>query len=177
MSSAEPTATAVLENPRLIPKSKIVVFDTQIYLGFSEPAVISSLRFYNEGNAGFSDPACTPPTFEVHSQQLAPFDYQAFGDILWVSLFNLSIERICQRIGGPCCRPATNINKDDSTFEIHPGQYLSATRNTNNVFPARCLFPNTKRWENYKPVPGRRKAVLIEGLLTRVERNEDRTIK
>jgi hypothetical protein len=71
---------------------------------------------------------------------------------------------------------ALNINKEDSTFEVHPAQYLSATRTAENVFPVRCLFPDTKRWEKYKPVPSKGKSVLID-LLTGLERNEDRSIK
>ncbi|KAJ7878934.1 hypothetical protein B0H13DRAFT_1892385 [Mycena leptocephala] len=37
--------------------------------------------------------------------------------------------------------------------------------------------PDTKRWENYKPIPGKGKAVSIEGLLTGVERNDDQTVE
>ncbi|KAJ7794054.1 hypothetical protein B0H14DRAFT_2622287 [Mycena olivaceomarginata] len=46
---------------------------------------------------------------------------------------------------------ATNINKDDSTFEIHAA--------------------------HYKPIPGKGKSVLIKGLLTGAERNADHTVK
>ncbi|KAJ7845691.1 hypothetical protein B0H14DRAFT_2584518 [Mycena olivaceomarginata] len=46
MSSAAVT-TVVLENPRHIPKTNSIVFDAQIYLGSSEPAIIASLRYFN----------------------------------------------------------------------------------------------------------------------------------
>ena len=55
MSAASLHAIAVLENPRLIPKTKSIVFDAQIYLGGSEPALIGSLRYYNEHNCEFEE--------------------------------------------------------------------------------------------------------------------------
>ncbi|KAJ6480066.1 hypothetical protein DFH09DRAFT_1341557 [Mycena vulgaris] len=186
-SSASIIGVAVLENPRVIPKSKAVVFDAQIYLGSSEPALITSLRYFNTNNIEFTDigcymvvihPARTSPTIEVYSQELTPLDYHAFGDIVWLvplgspENFNMRHHATVHVAGA-----AINVNKDDSTFEIQPVQYLSATRAADNVFPVRCLFPDTKRWERYKPIPSKGKSVLIEGLLTGLERNEDRTIK
>ncbi|KAJ6455546.1 hypothetical protein C8R47DRAFT_1060777 [Mycena vitilis] len=180
-SSTSLTAIAVLENPRLIPKSKVVVFDAQIYLGSSEPALISSLRYFNTHDIKFADvgcPARTSPTIEVWSQEIAPLNYHAFGDIAWLvplgspENFNVRHHATVQVAGA-----AVNVNKDDSTFEIHAVQYLSATRAPDNVFPVRCLFPDNKRWERYKPVPSKGKSVLVEGLLTGLERNEDRTVK
>ncbi|KAJ7177789.1 hypothetical protein C8R46DRAFT_1212520 [Mycena filopes] len=186
-SSASIIGVAVLENPRLIPKSKFVVFDAQIFLGSSEPALITSLRYFNTKNIEFADvsaysvvihPARTSPTIEVYSQELTPLDYHVFGDIVWLvplgSPENLDMRHhAVVHVAGA----ALNINNDDSTFEIHPVQYVSATRTTDNVFPVRCLFPDTKRWEKYKPVPSKGKSVLIEGLLTGLERNDDRSVK
>ncbi|KAJ6544501.1 hypothetical protein B0H19DRAFT_1076606 [Mycena capillaripes] len=71
----------------------------------------------------------------------------------------------------------TNINKDNSTFEIHADRYLSATKNIDNVFPVRCGFPDTPRWKKYKPIPGKGKPVSIEGLLTGDERNHNQMVK
>ncbi|KAF7334115.1 hypothetical protein MVEN_02317300 [Mycena venus] len=187
MSSSDFTAKAVLENPRRIPKSKMIVFDAQVFLGSSKPAIICSLRLFNDANNEFAKigcyvvvvhPACTTPTLKVYSQELTPIDFQIFGDIVWMNYigshenFDLRQHTIVHVAG-----PATNVNRDDATFEIHAGQYLSATKNADNVFPVQCLFPNTKRWESYKPIPGKGKPVLIEGLVTGVERNDSRTVK
>jgi hypothetical protein len=75
------------------------------------------------------------------------------------------------------CGLPISIDKEDSTFEINAEQYLSANKQTDNVFPLRCLFPATPRWERYKPMPAKGKSVAIEGVITGVERNEDRTVK
>ncbi|KAF7366803.1 hypothetical protein MSAN_00938600 [Mycena sanguinolenta] len=179
-------ALAVLENPRVIPKTKTVVFDGQIYLGSSEPAIIVSLRYYNATDMAFPDvgrysvvvhPARTSPTVEVYSQELTPVDYHAFGDIVSIiplgspENFELQHHAVVHVCGVP-----SNVNKKNSTFEIHAEQYLSATKSTDNVFPVQCLFPATPRWEKYKPIPAKGKSVAIEGLLTGVERNDDRTV-
>ncbi|KAJ6485221.1 hypothetical protein DFH09DRAFT_1339874 [Mycena vulgaris] len=186
-SAASLIAFAVLENPRLIPKTKSIVFDAQIYLGSSEPALITSLRYFNSDNLEFPEvgsysvviqPARTLPTIEVYSQELTPVDYHAFGDIVWIiplgspENFDMRHHAVVHVAGF-----ATNVNEDDLTFEIHATQYVSATKTADNVFPVRCLFPDTKRWEKYKPLPTKGKATAIEGLLTGVERNEDRTVK
>ncbi|KAJ7933665.1 hypothetical protein B0H13DRAFT_1855907 [Mycena leptocephala] len=138
-SAASLTAIAVLENPRLIPKTKSIVFDAQIYLGSSEPALISSLRYFNADNLEFAEvgcyfvdvhPARTNPTVEVYSQELTPVDYHVFGDI--VKLVPL---------GSP------------ENFDLHHHAL------------------------QYKPMTGKGKSVAIEGLLTGLERNDDRTVK
>ncbi|KAJ7663547.1 hypothetical protein B0H17DRAFT_1211642 [Mycena rosella] len=72
---------------------------------------------------------------------------------------------------------ATNVNENDSTFEIHATQYLFATKTANNVFPVRCLFPDTKCWEKYEPLLAKGTGTSVEGFLTGVERNEDCTVK
>jgi hypothetical protein len=84
---------------------------------------------------------------------------------------------VCHHAIVHVCGLPSNINKEDSTFDIHPEQYLSATKTANNAFPVRCGFPSTARWEKYKPMPGKGKPAVIEGLLTGVERNDDRTVK
>ncbi|KAJ7813511.1 hypothetical protein B0H14DRAFT_3477809 [Mycena olivaceomarginata] len=54
-SAASLIALVVLENLRVIPKTKTVVFDSQIYLGSSEPVVIVSLRYFNGSDTAFPD--------------------------------------------------------------------------------------------------------------------------
>jgi hypothetical protein len=61
---------AVLENPRVIQKTKTVVFDGQLFLPSTEPALIRSFRYYNETNLHFADVGCyslnirvSPPSF------------------------------------------------------------------------------------------------------------------
>lgn len=75
------------------------------------------------------------------------------------------------------CGVPTNIDNKDLTYEFHVTQYLSATRSADNAFPVRCLYPPGPRWEKYKPMPGKGKSVAIEGILTGLERNDDRTVK
>ncbi|KAJ6554197.1 hypothetical protein B0H19DRAFT_1071626 [Mycena capillaripes] len=62
-----------------------------------------------------------------------------------------------------CCTTRTpvmlgSINKDDSTFEIAAMQYISAT-NKHEVFPVRCLIPDSPRWQKCKPVPANNELV------------------
>ncbi|KAJ6556570.1 hypothetical protein DFH09DRAFT_1084662 [Mycena vulgaris] len=177
-SAASLIAFAVLENPRLIPKTKSIVFDAQIYLGSSEPALITSLRYFNSNNLEFPEvgsysvviqPARTLPTIEVYSQELTPVDYHTFGDIVWIiPLGSPENFDMCHHAVVHVAGFATNVNEDDLTFEIHATQYVSATKTADNVFP---------RWEKYKLLPTRGKATAIEGLLTGVECNEDPTVK
>ncbi|KAJ7898289.1 hypothetical protein B0H14DRAFT_3424660 [Mycena olivaceomarginata] len=188
MSSATSLiAIAVLENPRVIPKTMTVVFDDQIYLGSSEHALLLSLRYFNATDIAFADvgcysviihPARTSPTIEVYSQEFTPVDYHIFGDIVSIiplgspENFDLHHHAVVHVCGLP-----TNIDKKNSTFELHPEQYVAATKTADNIFPVHCLFPNTPRWEKYKLIPGKGKAVTVEGHLTGVERNDERTAK
>ncbi|KAJ7938486.1 hypothetical protein B0H13DRAFT_1851438 [Mycena leptocephala] len=80
-SAAAFTRLAVLENPRIIQKTKTVVFDLQAYLPSSEPALIGSIRYFNADNLEFPEVGCyavwisvarTLPTVEVYSQSLGP---------------------------------------------------------------------------------------------------------
>ncbi|KAJ6514152.1 hypothetical protein DFH09DRAFT_1333102 [Mycena vulgaris] len=185
--AASLNAIAVLENPRLIPKTKSIVFDAQIYLGSGEPALIASLRYFNADNREFADVSCcsvdihparTTPTTKVFSQDLTPVDYHVFGDIVkLVPLGSPENFDLRHHATAHICGLPSNIDENDSTFEIQAVQYLTATRTADNAFPVRCLFPSTPRWAKYKPMPGRGKSVAIEGFLTGVERNEDRTVK
>ncbi|KAJ7447431.1 hypothetical protein FB451DRAFT_1411850 [Mycena latifolia] len=180
-------ALAVLENPRVIPKSKTVVFDAQMYLGSSEPALIFSLRYFNADDLDFPDVSCcsvdvhparTTSTTEVYSQELTPLDYHGFGDIVKIvplgspESFDLRHHAYIHACGLP-----SNMDKKNSTFDIGVAQFMSANKKTNNEFPVHCVVPATPRWENYKPIPAKGKPVAIEGFLTGIERNEDRTIK
>ncbi|KAJ6507109.1 hypothetical protein DFH09DRAFT_874493, partial [Mycena vulgaris] len=178
-------AIAVLENPRLIPKTKSIVFDAQAYLGSSEPALIASLRYFNADNREFAE------FTRKNSLQLITMSLATSSRFVFLSSicpnFHSSSEMV--PLGSPenfdlrhhaivhVCGLPTNIDKKDSTFELHIEQYLSATKTADNSFPVRCLFPATPRWEKYKPIPGRGKSVAIEGLLTGLERNEDKTVK
>ncbi|KAJ7922087.1 hypothetical protein B0H13DRAFT_1604004 [Mycena leptocephala] len=185
MSSASLISlTAVLENPRVIPKTKTVVFDAQIYLGALEPAIILSLRYFNATDMVFPDVGCYSAVIHVSLllgcivDELTPVDYHAFGDIVAIAPlgspenFDLQHHAVIHVCGVP-----SNIDKKNSTFEIHAEQYLSATKAADNVFPVLCRFPPTTRWEKYKPMPAKGKTVAIEGLLTGIERNDDRTVK
>ncbi len=84
---------------------------------------------------------------------------------------------LCHHAMVEVCWIPSNIDKKDSTFDIDARQYLSATRSADNAFPARCIFPPTALWEKYKLIPSKGKPVSVEGLLTGIERNDDRTIK
>ena len=54
--SAYVTGLAILANPRRIPVSKTIVFDTQIYLGSSDQdLLIGSLRYFNSADLSFED--------------------------------------------------------------------------------------------------------------------------
>jgi hypothetical protein len=49
---------AVLENPRVIPNTKTTVFDGQLFLPSTEPALIGSFRYFNENSLSFADVGC-----------------------------------------------------------------------------------------------------------------------
>ncbi|KAJ7891505.1 hypothetical protein B0H13DRAFT_1887135 [Mycena leptocephala] len=124
------------------------------------------------------EPARTSPTIEVYSQELTLVDYHVFGDVVWIiPLGSPEGFDMCHHAAVHVAGLAVNIQKEDATFEIHAEQYLSATKTADNMFPVRWVCPDTKRWEKHKPVPGKGKAVSIEGIFTGVERNEDRTVK
>jgi hypothetical protein len=75
MSSTNLTAVAVLENPRVIPRSKTLVFDAQIFLPSSEPALVGSLRYFNADNVGFDDIGCYAVSVRVSPQFIACVQY------------------------------------------------------------------------------------------------------
>ncbi|KAJ7839442.1 hypothetical protein B0H14DRAFT_3697888 [Mycena olivaceomarginata] len=196
MFSVSFDALAVLENARVISNTKMTVLDGQIFLGSSELAVIITAHYFNGNDivildvaaiASFSmydsglclpTPARTLPITEVYSQELTPIDYHAFGAIVSIIPLGSPEDFDLQHhtFVNVCC-VATNIDKKNSTFEIHVEQYLSATKTTDDVFPIRCVFPATARWEKYKPIPAKGITVSIEGRLTGVERNDDRAVK
>ncbi|KAJ7798946.1 hypothetical protein B0H14DRAFT_2617510 [Mycena olivaceomarginata] len=179
---------AVLENPRVIPKTKTTVFDGQLFLPSTEPALIGSFRYFNENSLNFADVGCysvdirvasTTPTVEVYSQTLTPVDYHIMGDIFSASLTPLGSPEgfdLCHKSCIAICGVASNINRDDATFELHAEQYMAATRSLES-FPARCLIPDTPRFKKYKPIPGNGKSAVVHGFLTGLERNEDKTVK
>ncbi|KAJ7904156.1 hypothetical protein B0H13DRAFT_1620653 [Mycena leptocephala] len=186
MPSASFTGLAVLENPRVIPKSKTVVFDLQAYLPSSEPALIGSIRYFNQNNLELPEVGCyaawisvarTLPTVEVYSQSLGPADYHIIGDAVWLiplgSPENFSLN---QPLFVQVCGVATNMKKDDATFEIAAEQYISATKKP-EILPTRCMIPDTRRFEKYKPIPAKGEFVSVTGFLTGVERNDDHTVK
>ena len=50
------TGLAILANPRVIPGSKTVVIDTQLYIGpTDDDLIIGSLRYFNSANLTFHD--------------------------------------------------------------------------------------------------------------------------
>ncbi|KAJ6521635.1 hypothetical protein DFH09DRAFT_1424712 [Mycena vulgaris] len=143
--------------------------------GAAAGPLMAARREYNEPESrhdlGPMNQRSASPTIEVYSQELTS-DYYAFGDKFWIippgspENFDMRHHAVVHVAG-----IATNVNEDDSTFEIHATQYVSA------VFPVHCLFPDTKHWEKYMPLPAKGKATAIEGIFTGVERNEDRTVK
>ncbi|KAJ7228278.1 hypothetical protein GGX14DRAFT_612025 [Mycena pura] len=171
MSFTSLTGFAVLENPHTIPKTKTVVFDLQMFLIFG--GCFGRLSY-----SVIIQPARTTPSIEVYSQKLTPVDYyHIVDDIIWLAPLGTpeDFELRHHSYVTVCGLPA-NIEKDDKTFEIHAEQYISATKATNSIFPVKCHFPNTPRWK-VKPLPSKGKTVCIEGLLTGIERNDDRTVK
>ncbi|KAJ6492601.1 hypothetical protein DFH09DRAFT_1338303 [Mycena vulgaris] len=186
MSSTHLIGIAVLENPRVIPKSKTAVFDAQLFLPSSEPALIGSLRYFNANDLAFGDVGCyiicigaarSNPRVEVYSQSLTPVDYHVMGDIIWlIPLGSPEDFDLCHHIFVTICGVPTNINRDDATFHLNAEQYISATKSS-EVFPARCLIPDTPKFKKYKPIPAKGNSVSITGFLTGLERNDDKTIK
>jgi hypothetical protein len=54
--SAHVMGLAILANPRRIPVSKTIVFDTQLYLGPTcQDILIGSLRYFNSADLSFED--------------------------------------------------------------------------------------------------------------------------
>ncbi|KAK7006874.1 hypothetical protein R3P38DRAFT_3600787 [Favolaschia claudopus] len=150
-SSVSISSLAALENPRAIPSTKFILFDAQIYLGSSEPAFVGSLRYFNEDNLEFEKVACYVTyviVFYFFSDKLAPVDYHAFGDIIYlVSLgFPENINPKHHAIVHICGSPSA-VDKDNSTFDLTAEQYLSANKAYDNRFPVHCVFPDTARWK------------------------------
>jgi hypothetical protein len=55
-ASASISGLAILANPRILPASRTIVLDVQIYLGpTDEDLLIGSLRFFNSTNLSFDD--------------------------------------------------------------------------------------------------------------------------
>ncbi|KAK7029143.1 hypothetical protein R3P38DRAFT_3516144 [Favolaschia claudopus] len=50
------------------------------------------------------------------------------------------------------CGPATNINKDDGTFEVDASQYTQFSR-SQLPFPVSCACPTSPRWPTPAPKP------------------------
>ncbi|KAK6988343.1 hypothetical protein R3P38DRAFT_2573395, partial [Favolaschia claudopus] len=177
----------VLENPRAIPNTNTILFDSQMYLASSEPATVGSLRYFNENKLEFAPVSCCSvvihaarisPDIEVFSDKLAAVDYHLFGDIISLIPFGLP-ESFTPKYHPfvSVCGAASNVDKQNSSFDITAEQYLSANKAYNNQFPVHFVFPDTPRWQNKKPLPGPGKPVVVDGFLTGVERNPDRTVK
>ncbi|KAK6984186.1 hypothetical protein R3P38DRAFT_3333014 [Favolaschia claudopus] len=177
MSSASIfAALAVLENPRVIEKTKTVVFDGQIYLGSSIGATIAA--HFAISIPTIRTPARTTSTLEAYSQELAPLDYHFLGDNLSIiPLGSPDSLNIRTHATVHVCGVPRNIDKPNSTFDIKIEQYLSATKTPDNAFQVHCVFPATPRWEKYKPIPVKGKSVSVEGFLTGFELNDDRSVK
>ncbi|KAK6974165.1 hypothetical protein R3P38DRAFT_2812209 [Favolaschia claudopus] len=150
----------------------------------SKRATIGSLRYFSSDNQDFADvgcycaviqPARITPTLEVYSQELAPLDYHFFGDII-ILLGSPDTLNIRTHATVHVCGVSSNIDKPNSTFDIEAEQYLSATKTPDNGFPVHCVFPATPRGEKYKPIPGKGKSVSVEGFLTGLELNDDRSV-
>ncbi|KAJ6540639.1 hypothetical protein B0H19DRAFT_1078040 [Mycena capillaripes] len=89
MHSALLQGVAVLESPRIIPKTKTVVFDRQFFLSSTEPTLIGSFRYFNGNDVELTEVGCygvairltrPTPTVEVFLLTLTPADYNT----LWM---------------------------------------------------------------------------------------------
>ncbi|KAK7034926.1 hypothetical protein R3P38DRAFT_2518738, partial [Favolaschia claudopus] len=112
----------------------------------------------------------------LYSQELAPLEYPFFGDVI-IPLGSPDSLNIRTHATIDVCGVPSNIDKPNSTFDIKAKQYLSATKTPDNVFPVHCVFPATPRWEKFKPISGKGKSVSVEGFLTGLELNDDRSVK
>ncbi|KAK7034996.1 hypothetical protein R3P38DRAFT_3263828 [Favolaschia claudopus] len=178
-SPATISGVAVLKNPRAIPNTNTIIFDSQMYLASSEPATVgyTSMKI-NSSLRQFPAAARFSPDIEVFSDKLAAVDYHLFGDIISLIPFGLP-ENFTPKYHPfvSVCGAASNVDKQNSSFDITAEQYLSANEAYINQFPVHFVFPDTPRWQNKKPLPGPGKPVVVDGFLTGVERNPDRTVK
>ena len=55
MPSASLYGLAALETPRIIGKTKTVVFDAQMYMGPDQPPLTANLQYFNEQSLNFGD--------------------------------------------------------------------------------------------------------------------------
>ncbi|KAJ7302753.1 hypothetical protein DFH08DRAFT_977599 [Mycena albidolilacea] len=157
---------AILENPHIIPKTKTTVFDGQLFLPSTEPALIRSFRYFNENSLNFADVASTTPMVEVYSQTLTPVDYHIRGTFSrqLASLGSPEGFDLCHKSCIAICGVASNINRDTTTFELHAEQYMAATWLLGS-FPAHCFIPDTPRFKKYKPIPVNGKSAVVHGFL------------
>ena len=55
MPSASLYGLAALETPRIIGKTKTVVFDAQMYMGPEQPPLTANFRYFNDQSLTFGD--------------------------------------------------------------------------------------------------------------------------
>lgn len=109
MPSASLYSIAALETPRIIGKTKTVVFDAQMYMGPDQPPLTANLHYFNDQGLTFGDvgiyyihaTVCSLvptqstkynfkqiarmcPEVQTYSEDFQSSDYQISGDIQWV---------------------------------------------------------------------------------------------
>ena len=90
------TGLAILANPRVIPGSKTVVIDTQLYIGPTDDnLIIGSLRYFNSANLTFHD---GPHLYAIVATVSILFSVFASANYIIFSLLNLDQNAwpICQ---------------------------------------------------------------------------------
>ncbi|KAK6981734.1 hypothetical protein R3P38DRAFT_3376084 [Favolaschia claudopus] len=119
-----------------------------MYLASSEPATVGSLQYFNENKLEFAPVSCC--SVVIHAARMSP-DIKVFSDKLAAVDYHLFGDIISMSF----------------TYRLACLQQP----------PVHCVFPDTPRWQNKKTLPGPGKPVVVDGFLTGVERNPDRTVK
>ncbi|KAF8955969.1 hypothetical protein BDZ97DRAFT_1926038 [Flammula alnicola] len=173
-------AIAALANPRHVPDSKSIILDAQVYIGSpSCESLIGALRFYNGTEIEFSSDAGLYLIYATFARMedgvdiqpdLAISEYKFVGDLQWV------IPLAPPSDSKPDDCMATNCQKDAGTFTLEIEQYISALKDIKNaaskpikpIAPILCVFPDSPRFRNGKPVPYNKRFISASGFLVDV---------
>ncbi|KAF8161842.1 hypothetical protein BJ912DRAFT_865427 [Pholiota molesta] len=157
---------AGLANPHMLPSTKTIIFDTQLFLE-SNCVLLGSLRYFNAHNKSFSDSAslyviyATVSHFQPTIYMLMSQDHETINE---------NVEAL-PIIIDPCQAPVVHLTgvtsdccKDIATFRLDIEQYIStfrdATRSTEPGIPSKpmtpflCHFPESGKYKHTKtPMP------------------------